>query len=177
MPALDDEPTFETPASEWAAELGEWPVLDTSASEDTMIAGPDEIEEEPPSVIVPLPPVVALEETVEHTFTVAEEPEVEVSAEPEPAAIPVAAAAAGLAVEERAGPETEPEARPPGKLPDPVRVERTTRHRIDPTATSARRRLWFRRAGEEITVDVADGPPPDRVLPPRVVEQVREARR
>ena len=48
-PDLDDAPTFERPAAEWTAEIEEWPVLDTSASEETMIAIPGAVDDDAPS--------------------------------------------------------------------------------------------------------------------------------
>jgi hypothetical protein len=63
-------------------------------------------------------------------------------------------------------------------LPAPVRLEAPTQHRLDPLASSGRRRfLIFKGGGEEVTVEVADGPPPDRALPPSVLEQAKAAHR
>ena len=196
-PDVDDAPTFERPAEEWAAELGEWPVLDTSDSEETMIAIPDEVEADSPSGIVPLPPVLGIEETVEHRFELEEQP-VPV-AEPEPSEVDPLVVAGALAaplivdtpisIPEPAAPEPEvevasvaapepvrPSVRAP--LPTPVRMEAPTLHRLDPLASSGRRRfLIFKGGGEEITVEVADGPPPDRACPPSVLEQAKAAHR
>ncbi len=198
-PDIDDAPTFERPAAEWTAEIGEWPVLDTSASEETMIAIPGGVDDEAPSEIVPLPPVLGAEETVEHRFELEEEPEPPPPVQPEhegidPLVVAAAVAApliadAPMAVPEPAAPEPEPEpaaapvpepVRPVTRapLPTPVRVDAPTQHRIDPLSSSGRRRfLIFKSGGEEITVEVDDGPPPDRVLPPSVLEQAKAAHR
>ncbi len=186
-PDLDDAPTFERPAAEWTAEIEEWPVLDTSASEETMIAIPGEVDDDAPSAIVPLPPVLGAEETVEHRFELEEEPPP--AAEPEHEGIdPLVVAAAAAAPLVAGTPISAPEplrrrrcrcarsTRAP--LPAPVRVEAPTQHRLDPLASSGRRRfLIFKGGGEEITVEVADGPPPDRALPPSVLEQAKAAHR
>jgi hypothetical protein len=192
VPAREDQeeaPTFETPAAAWAAALGEWPVLDSAAAEDTMIAAPDEVQEAAPSAIVPLPPVIALEETVEQAVAIPDDA-VEAEAEPEPMpdVVPEAVPEPVPAVVPDAAADRAPEpvavvAEPaapvpasPALLPAPVRAELTVTHRMDPHTTSARRRFRFRRAAEEITVEVDDGPPPDRVLPARVLEQAEAAR-
>ena len=193
-PNLDDAPTFERPAAEWAAEIGEWPVLDTSASEETMIAIPGAVDEDAPSGIVPLPPVLGAEETVEHRFELEEEPSP--VAEPEheeidPFGLAVAAAAAPLIADTPisapgpSAPEPEAEHAPmPARpvirapLPTPVRVEAPTRHRIDPLGVVRATAVPdLQGGGEEITVEVADGPPPDRTLPPSVLEQAKAAQR
>jgi hypothetical protein len=198
-PDVDDAPTFERPATEWDAEIGQWPDLDTSASEETMIASPDSVEADAPSAIVPLPPVLGVEETVEHRFDLEEEPAPPPVADPEPEGIDPLVVAAALAtplivdphvsLPEPAVPEPEPEMAPSAvpepeprggraPLPTPVRMDAPTLHRIDPLASSGRRRfLIFRGGGEEITVVVEDGPPPDRVLPASVLEQAKAARR
>jgi hypothetical protein len=192
-PDVDDAPTFERPAAEWTAELGEWPVLDTSASEETMIAIPDEVEADSPSGIVPLPPLLGVEETVEHRFELEEEPGSPVEPEREGIDPLVAAGALAAPLIGRQIPLPEPaEAKPEpaepapvpqrpivrAPLPTPVRMESLTQHRIDPLASSGRRRfLIFGGGGEEITVDVDDGPPPDRVLPASVLEQAKAAQR
>lgn len=186
-PDLDDAPTFERPAAEWTAEIEEWPVLDTSASEETMIAIPGAVDDDAPSAIVPLPPVLGAEETVEHRFELEEEPPP--VAEPghegiDPLVVAAAAAApliAGtpISAPEPSVPESVP-ARPVirAPLPAPVRVDAPTQHRLDPLASSGRRRfLIFKGGGEEITVEVSDGPPFDRALPPSVLEQAKAAHR
>ena len=191
-PDLDDAPTFERPAAEWTAEIEEWPVLDTSASEETMIAIPGAVDDDAPSAtdvkagIVPLPPVLGAEETVEHRFELEEEPPPP-AAEPEHEGIdPLVVAAAAAAPLVAGTPMSAPEPSAPvpvrpvtrAPLPAPVRVEAPTQHRLDPLASSGRRRfLIFKGGGEEITVEVADGPPPDRALPPSVLEQAKAAHR
>jgi hypothetical protein len=53
----------------------------------------------------------------------------------------------------------------------PLRVSGTAVHRIDPLTASRRRRLFSRRRDEGPVVEVVDGPPPDRKLPGRVLEE------
>ncbi len=190
----DDAPTFDRTAAEWEAEVGEWPLLDTSASEETMISVPSGVDADAPSAIVPLPPVLGLEETVEHRFELEEQPAP--VAEPEREGIDplviAGALAAPLSVDAPASlpaPEPGPEAtsvaapeparpRVRAPLPTPVRTDVLTHHRIDPLASSGRRRfLIFKGGGEEITVEVEDGPPVDRVLASSVLEQAKAAHR
>jgi hypothetical protein len=166
-PEVDDETTFERPAADWAAQMGgaaaAWPVLDSAAEDETMIGIPDEVEVGAPSAIVPLPPVVELEETIEHRVSFEEEPAVE--PRPEPAREPVQAVVA-----------PRPE-RPRVPLPAPVKLDLVTTHRLDPLAAVGRRRVFvFRGAGEEVLVEVADGPPTDRAIPSAILEQARAAR-
>jgi hypothetical protein len=188
----DDAPTFVASTTEWAAELGEWPVLDpTLASEETMIMTPEELDQDPVPV-VPLPPVLSLEETVEHVVVFPDEgvaEEDEETEEPEPVRDPeperergheveIAAAAAVVAGRHAAAVEhaAPPARRPPGRLQPGGRVDAMTSHRVDPLEVSVRRRL-FRRSRDEASIEILDGPPPGRTIPARVLDQSKAARR
>jgi hypothetical protein len=167
-PETDDETTFERPAADWSAAMSAaaaaWPVLDSAAEDETMIAIPDEVEAGAPSAIVPLPPVVELEETIEHRVAFEDEAAV-VERAPDPAP-------------ERARPAAPPRPeRPRAPLPAPVRLDLVTTHRLDPLVATGRRRLLvFRGGGEEVTIEVPDGPPAERAIPATIVEQARAAR-
>jgi hypothetical protein len=151
----DDEPTFVASTTEWSAALDEWPMMDTGAAEDTVIAVPDEVER---SVVLP-PPIPELEETV------AAGPAV-------PEVLAAAAAAEAIVAPEVERRRTEP-AKPREKPVELVplvlepRAQTTIVHHVDPLAPTGRRRFW-RRSADEDAVEVLDGPAPDRVLPIRL---------
>ncbi len=173
-PRVGDEPTFVASVTEWAAELGEWPVMGTSpVEEETQIAAPDdrldygfefddepaELEPEPgfpPEQLPPepeFPPDIAppaLPVTIREL-------------EPEPLVEEAPAVAVPEPVQELPEPAPEP-AKP--RLAPVARTASMTVHHVDPLTSSARRRL-FRRSVEEAVVAVPDGPPPDRMLPGR----------
>ncbi|HWE82095.1 MAG TPA: hypothetical protein VG265_10620 [Gaiellaceae bacterium] len=180
----DDEPTFVASVTEWAADLEQWPVLDTSAEEETQIALPeadraygygiehgDEAEpdaEFPPELSDVLPPLPASlheadfpDDEDEPTGEDAEDahrPAILGDAPTEDPVIP-APIEMPAAPARRPIPATEPE-----RLASRERIQATAVHHIDPLADGARRRL-FRRSVEEAVVEVPDGPPADRVLP------------
>jgi hypothetical protein len=182
-PDVEDAPTFERPAAEWGAQIAEWPVLDTSASEETMISISDEVEADAPSGIVPLPPLVGIDETVEHRFDLEDDEEPTVDPEQEregrDAAVAAGARPATAPDRERFAVPAPERPRTPVQLPVPVRVESVTQHRIDPLASSGRRRflVFGGGGGEESTLEVPDGPPLDRAVPQSVLEQARAAQR
>jgi hypothetical protein len=57
------------------------------------------------------------------------------------------------------------------ELAIPARVSGTALHRVDPLLQSRRRRLFLRTRDEVPVIEVRDGPPPDRTLPSRVLEE------
>jgi hypothetical protein len=154
--AADDAPTFVASAAEWSTEIADWTLLD-SPGEETVVAAPGELEPDP-APLVPLPPPLASEETVVRAPRPHEEPAEVAAAARVAAAIPA-------------------ERPDPAELPAPLRIETVALHRVDPLAAPGRRRLRVRRAPEEITVRVPDGPPPDRSIAEQVLEQARAARR
>ncbi|HEX4519965.1 MAG TPA: hypothetical protein VH063_10330 [Gaiellaceae bacterium] len=182
----DDEPTFVASTTEWAAELADWPLeAPVDALEETQVSAPEDR-------VVPLPPPIHELETVAADFFLPEveedvPPGVEPEREPEPQVdepAPVAAIAetviAGAIVEAAVPPAVEAVPMPapnvvPQAAPDavpvlslPPRAASTVTHRVDPLAGTGRSRFWRRRVAEVDTVEVRDGPPPDRVLPSRV---------
>ncbi len=172
----DDEPTFVASTTEWAAELADWPGAGpTDGLEETEVSA---LEDR----VVPLPPPIHEQETVAADFFL---PEVEEEApseasEPEPEPAPVAAiadAVIGAALVEAAvppvvepvrtpRPEAVPESAPPLSLPP--RPPSIVLHHVDPLAATGRGRFRRRRVVDVATVEVQDGPPPDRVLPSRL---------
>jgi hypothetical protein len=166
----DDDTTFETAVTEWAAGLDEWPVLDLSpADEETQIAIPDEGFDERIEFDRVLDPGPGLEPEWE--------PPVEDAAAGEPAAAEPALIDEVLAFAEPEPladrPERDREPEPARQRLAPVeRVAATAVHHIDPLTPSVRRRL-FRRALDAAVVEVPDGPPPDRRLPGRAAATTR----
>ncbi len=175
----DDEPTFVASTTEWAAELADWPAAGSvEAFEATQVSAPEDR-------VVPLPPPIHEQDTVAAGFFVPEVVE-EPAPEPEPEPAPVAAiadAVAAAAIVEAALPSVpEPTVEPiEAPLPEvvrepepervlslPPRPASTVLHRIDPLAGSGRGRFLRRREADVETVEVQDGPPPDRVLPSRL---------
>jgi hypothetical protein len=179
-PSPDDAPTFDEPADEWGVTLAEWPELE----DETAIAIRAELEEPAPTQVVPLPPVLGLEETVEHVVVFPDErvleedePTEDPSAVPHIAEVVVATAATGLAQPERARVVSTPGSeRPPGVLAPPLQVKGVVLHRVDPLGGLARGRFRFRAVHDEATVEVDDGPPPCRRLSERVLEQATAVR-
>ncbi len=185
-PSPDDAPTFVEPADEWGVTLVDWPELE----EQTMIVIPVEVGEPEPTQVVPLPPVLALEETVEHVLVFPDEevpfedePTEEPSPEPHVAEVAAAAASAAAIVVSHSEPapavkaptpEAEPEPEPV-VLFAPARVEGVVLHRVDPLGGMSRSRFRLRRVSEGPAVEVDDGPPPDRKLSERVLEQAKAA--
>jgi hypothetical protein len=178
----DDEPTFVASTTEWAAELADWPLdAPVDALEETQVSAPEDR-------VVPLPPPIHELETVAADFFLPEveeelppaAPEPEPATEPEPAPVAaIADAVIGGAVVEAAVPSVgEPIGAPVPKIvpePEAVRVlslpprpPSTVLHRVDPLAGSGRSRFRWRHVADVDTVEVQDGPPPDRVLPSRV---------
>src|SRR5262249_39713224 len=134
-------------------------------------APPPGAYEDEDAPVVPLPPLIAdVEETVE--APIPEELEEHVEGQPAPL-VESAAVAAAIAQPEpaRAAPPA-PRREPPATLEMPARVSGRALHRVDPLASSGRRRFGFRRGGEEgPSVEVRDGRPPGRTLPRRVLEE------
>jgi len=158
LPAVDDEPTFVASTQEWG--LAEWP-----AGEETGVVVED-------TVAVTLPPLIPeIEETIEAEILVPEEAEEEVEEEPAPVVEVIEAVVVAAAVVEPE-PAAPPVPRPRPSLVMPARVSGTTFHRVDPLTGSSRRRFGFLRGKDEVpVVQVMDGPPPDRKLPSRVLEE------
>lgn len=171
LPAYDDEPTFVASTQEWAAGLAEWPELDTSgAGEETVVPLP--------------PPIPEVEETVAAELVLPEEDEERVPDEPRVVEAVEAAAIAAAVVEPEPvpAPARERVRRPSPEqasvLVAPARVSGTALHHAEPPASTSRRRFRLRRGGDEAApVEVVDGPPPDRVLPSRVLEETAKKRR
>jgi hypothetical protein len=161
LPVVDDEPTFVASTQEWG--LAEWP-----AGEETGVVVED-------TVAVTLPPLIPeIEETIEAEILVPEE----VEEEPAPVVEVIEAVVVAAAVVEPEPDVVEPEPAPPPApkqrptLAMPARVSGTTFHHVDPLAGASRRRFGFLRGKDEVpAVEVMDGPPPDRKLPRRVLEE------
>jgi hypothetical protein len=174
LPPVEDEPTFVASTQEWG--LADWPALEaTAVAEDTVAVPPASLLDDEGVPVVRLPPPIPdVEETVAADVLAPEETE----DEPLPIAGVVEAAVVAPAVAEP-GPTSTPELLPvrgpePARvLAVPARVTGTAFHRVDPLTASRRRRLFSRGGGEETPqVEVLDGPPPDRTLPSRVLEQL-----
>ncbi len=174
----DDEPTFVASTTEWAAELADWPAAGAvDTLDETQVSAPEDR-------VVPLPPPIHEQETVAAGFLAPEldeEPEPEPEHEPAPVGAVADAVIAAAIVEAAVPPVVEPVEAPLPKVvrepqPEPARVlslpprpASTVLHRIDPLAGSGRGRFLRRREADVETVEVQDGPPPDRVLPNRVL--------
>jgi hypothetical protein len=181
---LEDEPTFVASTQEWGLGVAGWPELAaTAAGEDTVAAPPPGLLDDEGVSVVPLPPQLPeVEETVEVEALIPEEPRETVEAAPAPE-VETTPVPATVAQPQRRPPEpAQPEraAAPPpaprrelgGTLAMPARVVGTALHRVDPLTSSGRRRFGLGRGGEEVPgVEVMDGPPPDRTLPSRVLEE------
>jgi hypothetical protein len=166
LPPVEDEPTFVASTQEWG--LADWPEPEaTAVIEDT--------------VAVPLPPpILEVEDTVVAEVVLVPE-EIEEDTEDERSAVVEvveAVVVAAAIVEPEAPPVVEPkparEAEPVAApvLVMPARVQGRALHRVDPLTVSRRRRLFSRGGGDEAPpIEVLDGPPPDRALPSRVLEQ------
>ena len=186
----DDDQTFVTAVTQWATALEDWPILEASpADEQTQIAIPGEefddgfvLEEEPeqgpgleprfPAGVELAPPVGPPPRPGEPMI----EPEALLEPEPEPPAEepgvseppPVEEVLASVVPEpivELPEPLAEPEPAKPLLVPV-ARVAAVAVHHVDPLTSSDRRR-FFRRGVEAAVVEVADGPPPGRMLPGR----------
>ncbi len=173
LPPVDDEPTFVASTQEWG--LVEWPEVEAAGvAEDTVAAPPTRsfLEDEGvPVPVVPLPPPLPeIEETVAADVLAVNDEETEETEDDVSVVAPAVAAAVAVPV------QTPGPVRPPAPAPvlaAPARVTGTAVHRVDPLTASGRRRLFSRRGGDESpAVEVLDGPPPDRRLPSRVVEQM-----
>jgi hypothetical protein len=187
LPVADDEATFVASTQEWG--IAEWPdVEETVVVEDTIVhPPPPSLADDEGVTVVPLPPPIPeIEETIEADVFVAdlEEEEDTAEREDEPEHAPVVeivevAAVAAAVVEPHVEPHVEPEPPPPPppaaapavELAMPARVSGTALHRVDPLVVSRRRRFFSRGGDEGPVVEVRDGPPPDRKLPSRVLEE------
>jgi hypothetical protein len=179
-PVLDDEPTFVASTQEWGIDVADWPELEAaSVAEDTAVHAPPAHDDEGVTIVPLPPPIPEIEETIEADVLVSEE-DVLVSEEEDTGEDPgrvaeviEVAAVAAVVVEPRdEPPPTRPrEPAPPVELEMPARVSGTAFHRVDPLAVSRRRRLFSRGGDDGPTIEVRDGPPPDRTLPSRVLEE------
>jgi hypothetical protein len=167
--AADDEATFVASTQEWG--VAEWPDVAAAAlAEDTVVHPPPSLADDEGVTMVPLPPPIhEIEETIEADVLVPDEEEdTEDERAPMVETIEVAAAVAAVVVE----PERRPRVpAPPIELDMPARVSGTALHRVDPLRVSRRRRFFSRGADEGPVVEIRDGPPPDRKLPSRVLEE------
>jgi hypothetical protein len=186
LPHVEDEPTFVASTQEWGIDVAEWPdVEEAGVAEDTVVHPPPSLADDEGVTVVRLPPQIPeIEETVEADVLVPDLDEEEDTAEGEEEHAPVVeiievAAVAAAVVEPRSEPRVEPEPPPPPprapappvELAMPARVTGTAFHRVDPLIVSRRRRFFSRGGDEGPMVEVRDGPPPDRKLPSRVLEE------
>jgi hypothetical protein len=166
----EDEPTFVASTQEWGIGVADWPEVEaTGPAEDTVVHAPPSLADDEGVTMVPLPPPMPeIEETIEADVLVPDEEEdTEDEGAPMVEVIEVSAVAA-VVVE----PERRPRApAPPVELDMPPRVSGTALHRVDPLLVSRRRRFFSRGGDEGPVVEVRDGPPPDRKLPSRVLEE------
>ena len=163
----EDEPTFVASTQEWGIDAADWPDVAAAAlAEDTVVHPPPSLADDEGVTMVPLPPPIhEVEETFEADVLVPDEEE---DTGDERAPMVEVAAVAAVVVE--------PERRPrvpaaPVELDMPLRVSGTALHRVDPLLVSRRRRFFSRGVDEGPVVEVRDGPPPDRKLPSRVLEE------
>jgi hypothetical protein len=169
LPPVDDEPTFVASTQEWG--LAEWPELEaTAVVEDTAVDIPV-VEMEVVAAVVPLPPPIPeIEETVEADVLADFEDEPEEDHAPVVEVVEAVVVAASV-VEPPVAPVVPVAPAPRPTLSMPPRVSGTATHRVDPLGVSGRRRLFSRRREEGPVVEVVDGPPPNRKLPGRVLEE------
>jgi len=184
----EEELTWIDSPSAWGEVIEEWPILDSSAvGEETEIAGPDRIEEQPVAELPPAPeaePAVREAElTSELDLSILEDsvaapgqpvPEQEPEAQSDVEAVPELEAP--VSADELAPLEQEPKAEPEPELdvapavPDlvVVAVSLVARHRIDPLALPQGGLFRRRRGqGDGAVVEVQDRPPEARALPGR----------
>jgi hypothetical protein len=175
---IEDEPTFVASTTEWAAGPEHWPELDTGAAEAETAIASQRVVDDDGITIVPLPPLIhpALEDTIAAEVVMPDSDEEEAPAHAGVAAAAAAVAAKALLEPE---PEVEPEPRRPAPRPVPApplampaQVSGIAVHRVDPLVQPARRRLFRRGGHDAIELEVTDGPPPDRTLPLRVLEEI-----
>jgi hypothetical protein len=177
LPPIEDEPTFVASTQEWG--LADWPALEaTAVGEDTVAVPPASLLDDEGVPVVRLPPPIPdVEETVAADALVPEETAEGTEDELLPiAGVLEATVAAAAPPTSPAEPAPEPlpvrAPEPAGVLVAPARVTGTAFHRVDPLTASRRRRLFSRGGGDETPpMEVLDGPPPDRTLPSRVLEQ------
>lgn len=175
LPAADDEPTFIASTQEWGIDLAEWPEPEaTAAAEDTIVHPSPVLDDDADVFVVPLPPPIPETSFPEIEETVAADvlaPDEEEDTEDERAPvveIVEAVVVAAVVVEPEPAHAPLP---PPVELAIPARVSGTALHRVDPLLQSRRRRLFLRTRDEVPVIEVRDGPPPDRTLPSRVLEE------
>jgi hypothetical protein len=167
LPA-DDEATFVASTQEWG--VAEWPALEaTGVAEDTVAHPPPSLADDEGVTMVPLPPLIPeIDETIEADVLVPGVDEEEDTEDEHAPVIGVAAVAAAV-VEPRPRPARVPG--PPVEVAMPARVSGTALHRVDPLVVSRRRRFFSRGGDEGPVIEVRDGPPPDRKVPARVLEE------
>jgi len=173
LPPVDDEPTFIASTREWGVDLAEWPALESTAvSEDTAVHPPLASDDDDGVTVVPLPPPIPeIEEPVEADVLGPEDDQAEEGQVPAVEVVEVVAVTAAI-VEPAAAPGRGPAVRPAVELEMTARVSGTAFHRVDPLRVSRRRRLFSRGGDEGPAIEVRDGPPPDRKLPDRVLEEL-----
>jgi hypothetical protein len=170
-PVLDDEPTFVASTREWGIDVAEWPELAAAPGAEDTVVHPPPLDDDEGVTIVPLPPPIPeVEETIEADVLVPEEEDTDEDADRVVEVIEVTAVAAAV-IEPRGEPARPREPVVRVELELPARVSGTALHRVDPLVVSRRRRFFSRGGVEGPTIEVRDGPPPDRKLPSRALEE------
>ena len=170
-PVLDEEPTFVASTQEWGIDVAEWPELGAGSAEDTVAHPPPRLDDDEGVTIVRLPPQIPeVEETIEADVLVPEEEDTGEDAGKVVEVIEVAAVAA-VVVDAPGEPARPPKPVPPVELEMPARVSGSALHHVDPLVASRRRHFFSRGGDEGPAIEVRDGPPPERTLPRRALEE------
>jgi hypothetical protein len=171
-PVLDDQPTFVASTQEWGIEVADWPELEAGVgAEDTVAHPPPTLADDEGVTIVRLPPTISeIEEAIEADALVPEEEDTDEEGGRVVEVIEVAAVAATV-IEPRGEPARRRRPAAPVQLEMPARVSGTALHRLDPLVVARRRRFLSGGGDEGPAIEVRDGPPPDRTLPSRVLEE------